>query len=84
MTEPRSFKYVAYQETIYLLIGISFSQNLNDYTFHLLDVEIVQSMLEGHEPDAAKAIKAPIEECRELEGRDLEVARMLYEQPRKI
>lgn len=84
MSPVRSFRYVVYQETVYLLIGISFSKDLNDYTFHLLDVDIVQSILEGRQPDVNTAIKAPSGECQELEGPALETARLLYELPRKI
>jgi hypothetical protein len=61
-------------------VGLTFSNSLNDYTFHLIDPELAQEFMEGVGTFSYElAIKAPIEDCTELEGEALKAARILYE-----
>ena len=78
MSRPN--RYVVYQNNLYRLCGISFDKTLTDYTYHILEVEYAINLLEDYTIDVSSLTKAPMRECKELEGLELETARLLYEQ----
>jgi hypothetical protein len=70
-------RYVYYKNDIHVLIGISFNKDLYDYFFHICSLELIRDV--PIDRWTSYAIRIPMSKCIEIEGKELQTLRLLYE-----
>ena len=77
MLKNTTYRYISYHGDIYILAGVSFNKNLDDYYFHILELAVFKNLPNDNQTVAS--IKIPMSKCKEIEGKELEILRVLYE-----